>query len=87
VNQRIRMKVHRTAVNQKSALICVHLRLMKLKKQSQFVGGRICTKSYLKGLYDNFLACAARKNKPNQSQFPQNFLQPATEPDRRTGVE
>jgi len=41
-----------------------------LKKQSQFAGGQIGVRSYLKGDYDNITACGARKNKAKQSQSP-----------------
>jgi hypothetical protein len=47
-----------------SALICVHLRLMNLKKQSQFRNGQIGVSSYLKGFYDKNTLCGARKTKP-----------------------
>jgi hypothetical protein len=40
-----------------------------LKKQSQFVGGQISVKSYMKGDYDKNQPCRAFKNKANQSQF------------------
>ena len=39
----------------------------KLKKQSQFFGGQIDVKSYLKGYYDKILLCGARKNKANSN--------------------
>jgi hypothetical protein len=35
-----------------------------LKKQSQFFGGRIGVKSYLKGNYGNISTCGRRKTKP-----------------------
>jgi hypothetical protein len=41
------------------------LRLINLKKQSQFDGGQIGAKFYLKGSYDNKPPCGADKNKPN----------------------
>jgi hypothetical protein len=58
-----------------------------LKKQSQFVGVQIYTKSYLKGLYDNLPACAVRKNKPKQSQFSHSPLLPATGQGKLIGIE
>jgi hypothetical protein len=41
-----------------------------LKKQSQFAGGQIGVKHYLKGLYDKIMICGSRKNKAKQSQSP-----------------
>jgi len=40
----------------------------KLKKQSQFVRGRIGVNYYSKGNYDNMVACVAQKTNPIQSQ-------------------
>ena len=40
-----------------------------LKKQSQFVSGRIGAKSYMQGNYDNMSVFEALKNKANQTQF------------------
>jgi len=44
------------------------LRRGYLKKQSQFVLGRIVVKSYLEGNYGNKLPCGVCKNKAKQSQ-------------------
>jgi hypothetical protein len=41
-----------------------------LKKQSQFAGGQIGVKSFLKGTYEKFIALRRRKNKANQTQSP-----------------
>ena len=40
-----------------------------LKKQSQFAGGIIDVKYYMKGTYGNISPFGARKNKAKQSQF------------------
>ena len=40
-----------------------------LKKQSQFVPGRICATSFVKGDYGNIPTPRVEKNKANQSQF------------------
>jgi hypothetical protein len=41
-----------------------------LKKQSQFVPGRMGAKSFVKGDYGNMPARGDQKNKANQSQMP-----------------
>jgi hypothetical protein len=36
-----------------------------LKKQSQFAGGQVGVKSYMKGYYDKITLIGSQKNKPN----------------------
>jgi hypothetical protein len=63
-----------------SALICVHLRLMNLKKQTQFLNGQNGITSYLKRGYGNNPPAGSEKNKANLSlrEQTQSLLAPST---------